>query len=60
MKDHLEMLSRKGTVTVVEHGGKAIVAVQHPNGGIVTLEGGTKAQLLAELCRMVAKWPDVS
>jgi hypothetical protein len=58
MSDHLKALARKGVVTVVEHdGGKTIVAIQS-GGNVVTLEGGRKEQLLAELCQIVRNWPD--
>ena len=59
MENHLETLARKGTVTVVERaGGKATVAVEISDGTIVTLQGGTKAQLLAELCQICKNLPD--
>ena len=58
MSDHLKALARKGVVTVVERaGGKAIVAIQS-GGNVVTLEGGRKEQLIAELCQIVKNWPD--
>ncbi len=60
MTDYMKMLARKGEVTVVEHiGGKTIVALQTP-AGILTLEGGAKDQLLAELCQMCRNYPDQS
>jgi hypothetical protein len=60
MMDHMKTLSRKGEVTIVEHaGGKAIVAVKTVSGDVVTLKGGTKDQLLAELCQIVKNWPDM-
>ena len=52
MKDYMEILSRKGKVTVLEHtGGKTIVAIE-AHGGALTLEGASAEQLLSALCRM--------
>jgi hypothetical protein len=60
MKDYMKMLARKGAVTIVEHvGGKTMVAIQLSCGNIVTLEGGTKDRLLAELYYMCKGWPDI-
>ena len=60
MKDHIIALARKGEVTIVERsGGKTIVALHTP-AGIVTLEGGTKEQLIAELSRMCEDYPDTN
>ena len=59
MKNYMEILSRKGEVTVVEHtGGKTIVAIE-AYGGVLTLEGTSAEQLLSELCRMTENWADV-
>ena len=58
MKDYLQALARKGEVTIVEHiGGKPIVALKTP-AGVVSLQGGTKEQLIAELAQMVRNYPD--
>jgi hypothetical protein len=60
MNDHLKILARKGTVTIREDAkGKAIVAVKTAAGNI-TLRGGTKDQLLAELCQMCRDLPDTT
>ena len=58
MTDHLKALARKGEVTILEHvGGKTIVALKTP-AGVVSLEGGTKDQLIAELSKMCQNYPD--
>jgi hypothetical protein len=58
MKNYLEILARKGDVTIVEHaGGKTIIAVE-ACGNVMTLEGGQKDQLLAEMCAIFKNWPD--
>jgi hypothetical protein len=58
MKDYMKALARKGEVTIVEHvGGKTIVAIK-TSAGVASLTGGTKDQLLAELCQMFQDWPD--
>jgi len=59
MKEPIELLARKGSVTVVEHtGGKTIVAIELSCGNILTLEGADKDTLIAELRQMVKNWPD--
>jgi hypothetical protein len=58
MKDYMRILARKGEVTIVEHvGGKTMVALRAA-GNVVTLEGGQKDQLVAELCQICKNWPD--
>ena len=58
VKDYMKALARKGEVTIVEHaGGKTIVALR-TSAGIVTLTGGTKDQLIAELSKMCQNYPD--
>lgn len=59
MNETLKALARKGEVTVVEHGRKVIVAVKAP-AGVLTLEGGTRDRLIAELYQMIRNWPDVN
>ena len=57
MTDHMKALARKGEVTIVEHGGKTIIALK-TSAGVVSLEGGTKDQLIAELSKMCQNYPD--
>lgn len=55
----MRALTRKGEVTILEHvGGKTIVAVRAASGSILTLEGGEKERLIAELCQICKNWPD--
>jgi hypothetical protein len=61
MKNDLEMLAKKGEVTVIDHPkGKTMVAVKSPNGSVVTLTGGKKEQLVVELLAIIEAWPDIS
>lgn len=58
-EDDMRALTRKGEVTILEHvGGKTIVAVRAASGSILTLEGGEKERLIAELCQICKNWPD--
>lgn len=53
----MRALTRKGEVTILEHvGGKTIVRAA--SGSILTLEGGEKERLIAELCQICKNWPD--
>ena len=59
-EDSLKILARKGDVTILERiGGKTMISVQ-ASGNVMTLEGGQKDQLLAELCHIFKDWPDAS
>jgi hypothetical protein len=58
-KDYMERLARKGEVTILERPqGKVAVAVK-ARGSILTLEGGQKDKLVAELLQICKDWPDI-
>lgn len=60
MKNYLKALARKGEVTIVEHtGGKTIIALKTPTGGVISLEAwATKDQLIVELSKVCEDYPD--
>jgi hypothetical protein len=54
----MKALAKKGEVTIVEHvGGKTTVVLQ-TSRGVISLEGGTKDQLITELLRVCRNYPD--
>jgi hypothetical protein len=58
MTDHMKALARKGEITVVEHVGGRTIVVLKTSAGVISLEGGTKDQLIAELLRVCRNYPD--
>ena len=55
----MKILARKGEVTIVEHVGRKTIVALKTAAGVVTLTGGTKDQLVAELCQMCQNYPDM-
>src|SRR4029077_8136470 len=55
---HMKMLAGKGIVSVMEQSNGLVVVKVHTASGNISLRGGTKAQLLAEMCGICQNLPD--